>query len=297
MKKVFLSEVGPEISNIIYSFWRAHEELEGVKYSSVLSKLNTCLDLGINTFDHADIYGDYQIEELFGKALKESAARREDVVIITKCGLNVVDHLKTSYRIRHYDSSPEHIIEKVECSLYNFQTDYIDVLLLNHFDPLIDADETALVLSNLVKSGKVKYIGVANYTVQQFKLLQSRLHIHLLTNLIELNVLNTKAITDGTIDFIKQQRSRLMAWSPLAGGRLVDKNDDSTFNIRNTLNRIAEKYEINEEQLAIAWLVNLGVLPIVGSNNASKIKNATSAVEIKLDRQDWHEIYFSSLNN
>lgn len=83
----------------------------------------------------------------------------------------------------------------------------------------------------------------------------------------------------------------------LAGGRLVDKNDDSTFNIRNTLNRIAEKYEINEEQLAIAWLVNLGVLPIVGSNNASKIKNATSAVEIKLDRQDWHEIYFSSLNN
>jgi predicted oxidoreductase len=297
MKKVFLSENGPEVSSVIYSFWRAMEDPDGVSYITVLSKLKACLDLGINTFDHADIYGDYQVEELFGKALKEVSIRREDIVISTKCGLNVVDRSRPEYRIRHYDSSPEHITKSVERSLKNLQTDYIDILLLHHYDPLMEADETASVLTKLVKSGKIKHIGVANFTVHQHKLLQARLHIPIITNHVELNLLNTEAIKDGTIDFIKQQYSRPLAWAPLAGGRLLDKNDESTFNIRSTLKRIAANYEINEEQLAIAWLLKLGALPIVGNNSIAKIKNATSAVDIKLDRQDWHEIYFSAINN
>lgn len=297
MKKVFLSENGPEVSSVIYSFWRAMEDPEGVSYVTVLNKLKVCLDLGINTFDHADIYGDYQVENLFGKALKEVSVRREDIVISTKCGLNVVDHSRPEYRIRHYNSSPEHITKSVNQSLKNLQTDYIDILLLHHYDPLMEADETASVLTKLVSSGKIKHIGVANFTVHQHKLLQARLNIPIITNHVELNLLNTKAITDGTIDFIKQQYSRPLAWAPLAGGRLLDKNDESTFNIRSTLKRIATNYQINEEQLAIAWLLKFGALPIVGNNSISKIKNATTAVDIKLDRQDWHEIYFSAINN
>ena len=297
MKKVFLSENGPEVSSVIYSFWRAMEDPDGVSYITVLSKLKACLDLGINTFDHADIYGDYQVEELFGKALKETSIRREDIVISTKCGLNIVDHSRPDYRIRHYDSSPEHITKSVERSLKNLRTDYIDILLLHHYDPLMEADETASALTKLVSAGKIKHIGVANFTVHQHKLLQSSLHVPIITNHVELNLLNTKAITDGTIDFIKQQYSRPLAWAPLAGGRLLDKNDESTFNIRSTLKRIAANYDINEEQLAIAWLLKLGALPIVGNNSIAKIKNATSAVDIKLDRQDWHDIYFSAINN
>lgn len=297
MEKVRLGEHGPEVSPVIYSFWRALEDPDGISYRTVQAKLNICLDLGITTFDHADVYGNYQVEELFGKAVKESAIKREDIIISTKCGINNLDKSRPQYRTRHYDSSPEHIMKSVERSLKNLDTDYIDILLLHHPDPLMDADETASALTTLVKKGLVRYVGVANYTVHQHQLLQSRLSLPIITNHLELNLINTKPITDGTLDFIKQQYSRPLAWSPLAGGRLQDVNDETTFNIRSVLKRIAENYAINEEQLAIAWLLKLGALPIVGTNSVARIKNATSALNIDLDRQDWYEIYFAAINS
>jgi len=297
MEKISLGENGPEVSPVIYSFWRALEDSEGISYRTVQAKLQACLDLGITTFDHADIYGNYQIEELFGKAIKESSIKREDIVLSTKCGINIEDASRPQYKTRHYDSSSEHIIKSVEHSLKNLGTDYIDILLLHHPDPLMDADETASTLTTLVKKGVVKHVGVANFTVHQHQLLQSRLSIPIITNHLELNILNTKAITDGTIDFIKQQYSRPLAWSPLAGGKLIDKSDESTYNVRSTLNKIALNYNVNVEQLAIAWLLKLGALPIVGTNSIERIKNATSAVDIVLDKQDWYEIYFSAINS
>lgn len=296
MEKISLGENGPEVSPVIYSFWRALEDPDGISYKTVQAKLHACLDLGITTFDHADIYGNYQIESLFGKAIKESKIKREDIVLSTKCGINIIDSSRPEYRTRFYDSSPDHINKSVDRSLQNLGTDYIDILLLHHPDPLMDADETASVLTTLVKKGTIKHVGVANFTVHQHQLLQSRLSIPIITNHLELNLLNVKSITDGTIDFIKQQYSRPLAWSPLAGGRLEDKNDESTFNIRFTLKRIAANYNVNEEQLAIAWLLKLGALPIVGTNSISRIKNATTAVNVNLDKQDWYEIYFSALN-
>ncbi len=296
MEKISLGENGPEVSPVIYSFWRALEDPDGISYKTVQAKLHACLDLGITTFDHADIYGNYQIESLFGKAIKESKINREEIVLSTKCGINIVDSSRPDYRTRFYDSSPEHINKSVERSLKNLGTDYIDILLLHQPDPLMDADETASALTTLVKRGIVKHVGVANFTVHQHQLLQSRLSIPIITNHLELNLLNVKSITDGTIDFIKQQYSRPLAWSPLAGGRLEDKNDESTFNIRSTLKRIALNYGINEEQLAIAWLLKLGALPIVGTNSITRIKNATTAVNVNLDKQDWFEIYFSAVN-
>lgn len=296
MEKITLGENGPVVSPVIYSFWRAMEDPDGVSFVTIKSKLAACLNLGITTFDHADIYGNYKVEELFGKALKEIQVKREDIVISTKCGINNIDPARPQYWSRHYDSSAEHIRESVENSLKNLGVDYIDILLLHHPDPLMDADETASALTRLVQKGLVKHIGVVDFTVHQHQLLQSRLGIPIVTNHLELNLLNTSAITNGTIDFIKQQYSRPLAWAPLAGGRLLDKNDESTFNIRSTLSRVANRYNINEEQLAIAWLLKLGALPIIGTNNINRIKNATSAVNLHIDKQDWHEIYFSSLN-
>lgn len=297
MEKVTLGENGPEVSPVIYSFWRALEDPDGISYRTVQAKLDVCLDLGITTFDHADIYGNYQVEELFGKAIRESHVKRENIVISTKCGINHVNKSRPAYRTRHYDSSPAHIYKSVEQSLKNLGTDYIDILLLHHPDPLMDADETASALTTLVKKGQVKYVGVVDFTVHQHQLLQSRLSLPIITNHLELNLLNTKPLTDGTLDFIKQQYSRPLAWSPLAGGKLQDENDQSTFNIRSVLKRISQNYTINEEQLAIAWLLKLGALPIVGTNSISRIKNATSAVDINLDRQDWYEIYFAAINS
>jgi len=297
METIRLGEYGPEVSPVIYSFWRALEDPDGISYRTVQAKLHACLDQGITTFDHADVYGNYQVEALFGKAVKESGIRRDEIVISTKCGINQVDISRPAYRTRHYDSSPEHITRSIEQSLQNLGTDYIDILLLHHPDPLMDADETASALTTLVKKGLVRHVGVANFTVHQHQLLQSRLSIPIITNHLELNLLNVKPLTDGTIDFIKQQYSRPLAWSPLAGGRLLDANDDKTFNIRSVLKRVAVRYGINEEQLAIAWLLKLGALPIVGTNSVERIRNATSAVNIQLDRQDWYEIYFTAINS
>lgn len=297
METIRLGEYGPEVSPVIYSFWRALEDPDGISYRTVQAKLHACIDQGITTFDHADVYGNYQVEALFGKAVKESGIRRDKIVISTKCGINQVDTSRPAYRTRHYDSSPEHITRSIEQSLQNLGTDYIDILLLHHPDPLMDADETASALTTLVKKGLVRHVGVANFTVHQHQLLQSRLSIPIITNHLELNLLNVKPLTDGTIDFIKQQYSRPLAWSPLAGGRLLDANDDKTFNIRSVLKRVAARYGINEEQLAIAWLLRLGALPIVGTNSVERIRNATSAVNIQLDRQDWYEIYFTVINS
>lgn len=297
MKKVYLGENGPEVSSIVYSFWRALEDPDGINYETIKSKLQVCLDLGINTFDHADVYGNYQIETLFGKALKEIKVKREDIIISTKCGINNVSPIHPQYRVKHYDNSPQHIEKSVNTSLESLGIDYIDILLLHHFDPLIDADETASMLTKLVNKGIVRHVGVANFTVHQHQLLQSRLSIPIITNHVELSVLKTQAITDGTLDFIKQQYSRPLAWAPLAGGRLVDKNDESTINIRNTLKKIATNYNINEEQLAIAWLLKLGALPIIGTNSINRIRTAASAINIELDHQDWYEIYFSAISS
>ncbi|MGQ0827981.1 MAG: aldo/keto reductase [Bacteroidota bacterium] len=296
MEQIELCDNGPLVSPVIYSFWRCMEDPEGVSLKTIEKKINTCIGLGITTFDHADVYGNYQVEELFGKAIQQKSFKREDVVLSTKCGMNLVDKARPKYKVTHYDSSHDYIVKSVKQSLKNLKTDYIDILLLHQPDPLMNADETASALTGLVNEGLVRYVGVANFTVHQHQLLASRLAIPIVTNHIELNLLNTKAITDGTIDFIKQQYSRPLAWAPLAGGRLLDKKDASSLKVRNTLKKVAKKYEINEEQLAIAWLLKLGALPIVGTNSIQRIKNATSAIDIDLDRQDWFEIYFSAIN-
>lgn len=297
MKKVFLGENGPEVSSVIYSFWRALEEPNEINYNAIKSKFLFCLEQGITTFDHADHYGDYQVEKLFGKALKETGVKRNEIIISTKCGTIEVSKSNSDTKIKHYNSTPEHIIKSVENSLKNLQTDYLDILLLQHPDPLMDADETASALTLLVNKGLVKHVGVADYSVHQHQLLQSRLSIPIITNHLEFNVLKTKPLVDGTIDFIKQQYSRPLAWAPLAGGRLIDENDISTYNCRNVLKKIAQKLNYNEEQIAIAWLLKTGALPIVGTNNLQRIKNATSSVHIELSREDWFEIYFSSANS
>lgn len=294
MRKIALGESGPEVSPLIYSFWRAMEDPDGVTYESVLGKLNACLDLGINTFDHADIYGNYKVEKLFGAAIRESKVKREEIILSTKCGINNVDASRPEYRTRHYDSSSDYIRKSVETSLENLGTDYIDILLLHHPDPLMDADDTASELTKLVNKRLIRYVGVANFTVHQHQLLQSRLSIPIITNHLELNVINTEAIRNGTLDFIKQKYSKPLAWAPLAGGRLTDQNDENTFNLRATLRKIAKAHNCNEEQVAIAWLLKLGALPILGTNSIQRIKNAAAAVNIQLDKQDWYEIYFSS---
>ncbi len=169
MNTIYLSDSGPKVSPAIYGFYRWREE--EVTVENVERIVNLSLELGINTFDHADIYGGYQAEKVFGQVIKNSSVNRENIVIFSKSGYNVPHPSKPQIRVSHHNTSSSHIVESVEQSLKNLQTDYIDVYLVNGLDPLSDLEETALTLRRLKDAGKIKNIGVVNFSVFQHQLL------------------------------------------------------------------------------------------------------------------------------
>jgi len=292
MEKIYLSDSGPKVSPAVYGFYRwIDRDLSQTRMDTII---NLCLELGINTFDHADIYGGYECEELFGQVIKSKSVKREDIVLFTKCGIRLPHPSRPEIRVKHYDTSKAHILKSVENSLRNLRTDYIDIFLLNQLDPLSNLEETALTLHKLRESGKVKNIGVVNFSVFQHQLLSSYLRIPIVTNHIELNLLNTTAFDNGQIDYIKQKYMRPLATAPLAEGRIANSIDKRPLLIRRKLEELVPKYNANIESIAVAWIVKLGALPLIGTTDEKRIRNIASAFEIDLDRQDWYELYEAS---
>ncbi|OQP52669.1 aldo/keto reductase [Niastella yeongjuensis] len=293
MEKIYLSDSGPKVSPAIYGFYRWNE-VTGDAAQTMEKIVNLCLELGINTFDHADIYGGYQCEELFGKLINRKSFKREDIVLFSKCGF-VTPHAEApGVRINHYNTSAAHILKSVDNSLRKLRTDYIDIFLLNHLDPLSNVEETALALQRLKDSGKVKNIGVMNFTVFQHQLLASLLKTPIVTNHFELNLLNTAALDNGQLDYCKQRYMRPLASAPLAAGRIANGTDAQAVKVRSVLEAIGKKYNADIESLAVAWLVKLGALPLIGTINEQRIRNIANAFSIDLDHQDWYELYAAS---
>ena len=289
MEKIYLSDSGPKVSPAVYGFYRWNGSY--VNEDKMEKIINLCLELDINTFDHGDTYGDYTCEEIFGNVFKRSGIKRESIVLFTKCGINIPHPARPDYRVKHYDTSREHITNSLENSLRNLRTDYIDVFLLNQLDPLSNLEETALTLEKLKDSGKIKNVGVVNFSVFQHQLLSSYLRIPIVTNHIELNLLNTSAFDNGQVDYIKQKYMRPLATSPLAEGKIANSNEKIPLRIRGKLEEFAGKYNSHFESVAIAWLVKLGALPLIGTTDELRIRNIAEAFKINLDRQDWYELY------
>jgi len=289
MEKIYLSDSGPKVSPAVYGFYRWKGNY--VNEDKIEQIMNLCLELDINTFDHGDTYGDYTCEEIFGNVFKRSGIKRESIVLFTKCGINIPHPARPDYRVKHYDTSRKHITNSVENSLRNLRTDYIDVFLLNQLDPLSNLEETALTLEKLKDSGKIKNVGVVNFSVFQHQLLSSYLRIPIVTNHIELNLLNTSAFDNGQVDYIKQKYMRPLATSPLAEGKIANSNEKIPLRIRGKLEEFAGKYNTHFESVAIAWLVKLGALPLIGTTDELRIRNIAEAFKINLDRQDWYELY------
>jgi predicted oxidoreductase len=293
MDKIFLSDSGPKVSPAIYGFWR-WEDVSAAGADAMEKIIHFCLEQGINTFDHADVYGGYQCEELFGNVMNKKSFRREDVVLFTKCGLKVPHPNRPDTRVRHYDTSAKHILASVDNSLKKLRTDYIDIFLLDQLDPLSNLEETALTLERLRTSGKIRNIGVANFSVFQHQLLASYLRVPIVTNHIELNILNTTALDNGQLDYIKQRYMRPLAAAPLAGGRIENGTDELAVRVHYKLEEIGEKYDANVESVAVAWLIKLGALPLIGTLNQQRVKNIVNAFKIDLDQQDWYDLYNTS---
>ena len=259
--------------------------------------IHECLDLGITTFDHADIYGDYTCEALLGEALKSEDGLRERIQLVTKCGIKLVSGNNPATETQHYDTSCEHIIQSVEKSLFRLSTDRIDLLLLHRPDPLLDADEVAEAFKELRGAGKVLYFGVSNYTPAQFDLLQSRLPFPLVTNQVECSVLNFDVMHDGTLDHSQQLDRRPMAWSPFARGQVFTGNDDKAIWVRAALEEIGRELDsASVDQVALAWLLKhpSRMLPVLGTGKLERIRSATAAENLELTREQWFKVWQAS---
>ncbi len=282
------------LSRISLGFWRAREWNYSVQQLSTL--ISQSLELGITTFDHADIYGGYECEALFGNVLKENHSLRNKMQIVTKCGIKLISQKFPEHQLHCYDTSKVHIIKSAENSLRNLSTDYIDLLLIHRPDPLMNADETAEAFIDLKQSGKVLHFGVSNFLPHQYSLLQSRLDFPLVTNQIEVSVLNTEHFDNGNIDFLQEKEVPPMVWSPFAGGRMFWENSEQANRVRTVLNEIAYKYQVGIDAVAIAWLlvhpVNFNV--VLGSGKIDRIKSALKGSEIKLTREEWFKIWVAS---
>jgi predicted oxidoreductase len=290
---IYLSDSGPKVSQAVYGFYRWQEDAEH-SYEAMSKIVHLCLELGINTFDHADVYGGYQAEQNFGQLFKSKQIRRDEIVLFSKCGLVVPHPSRPHIRIQHFDTSGQHIVKSVEQSLRNLHTDYLDIFLLDHLDPLSNLEETALSISRLRSSGKIRNVGISNFSVFQHQLLASYLQVPIVTNHIELNLLNTSALDNGQLDFLKQRFTRPLASAPLASGRIEHGIDALAYQVRACLKEISARHDAHIESVAVAWLVQLGALPLIGTTSETRIRNIAKAFSIKLDPQEWYELYAST---
>ncbi|HMR90927.1 MAG TPA: aldo/keto reductase [Chitinophagaceae bacterium] len=293
MEKIYLSDSGPKVSPAVYGFWR-WQTIDQYTPAGMESIISLCLDLGINTFDHADHYGGYECEELFGNIISKKKIRRQDIVLFTKCGIRVPHPSCPDIRLRHADTSALHIERSVESSLRKLRTDYIDIFLLEDLDILANIEETALALERLRTSGKIRNIGINNFSVFQHQLLASFLRVPIVTNHVELNLLNTTALDNGQLSYIKQRYMRPLVTAPLADGRIEHGTDELAIRVHHKLQEVGEKYGANVESVAVAWLIKLGALPVIGTREEQRIKNIVNAFNIELDRQDWYDLYYTA---
>ena len=238
MKKVLLSDSGPETSEAIYSFWRWENEAD-LSIEHVTDIVEYALSLGINAFELSPVYGKGKIEGLFGEALTKLGVDRNELIIFTKITNKVALEDGT---FEYEPLTEKSIVAQIDASLSKLNTDYIDVVLVQDYDPLMNVDAVASVLTSLQIRGKIKHVGVSNFNVQQHKLIASRLSQEVVTNHFELNLLNTTALKDGRIDFIKEQYSKPMAFGPLADGNILFGHDYRAVTIRETLEGFTQKY-------------------------------------------------------
>lgn len=280
MERLAIHPQGPIFSRIISGAWRWHT----VSQDTVARLIQTSLDEGITTFDHADIYGDHGNEEIFGNVLRKNPGLRSQMELVTKCGIKFSSAKRPKTWVKHYDTSKEHIVWSVENSLKMLDTDRIEALLIHRPDPLLNPTEVAEAFSQLKQEGKVLHFGVSNFTPSQFAMLQSFLSFPLITNQIEISLSRVDSLFNGDLDLLMQHKTSAMAWSPLGGGKLM-ANERELFGK-------ASKYNASYSQLSLAWLLKhpSAIFPVIGTTKPERITEAAKSMEIKLDRQDWFEM-------
>ena len=258
----------------------------GVNYSKqeMCKLISESYDSGINSFDHADIYGGYTTEKSFGDAFEDTGIKREDVFFISKCGIMYPSE-RLPIKIKHYDYSEDHIVKSVDNSLKYLKTDYLDCLLLHRPSPLMDVSIIANTVNGLIKSGKIKSFGVSNFTTNQMEMFKGKVEI--LYNQINLSLTHSEYMFDGTLEYMQTNNILPMAYSPL-GSYFKDENNK----LKMVVDRLKNKYGCTDYELLICWLLNhpSKIHPVIGTTKPDRIKKSIKSLKIQIDLIDWFEL-------
>jgi predicted oxidoreductase len=283
------------LAPFVAGVWRAHQW--GLDAAGLVRWMEQALDLGITRFDHADIYGGYTVEAMFGAAFALAPGLRQRLQIVTKCGIKLVSPQRPGHAIKSYDSSRAHVLASVDASLRALRTDRIELLLMHRPDLLMDPVELADTFRHLQTLGKVLQFGVSNHAPGQLAMLHKR---HpLVTNQIEFSALQMKALADGTLEQCVDLGLRPMIWSPLGGGRLFTGTDEHAQRVRAVLQALAAQHGVAAATMAYAWILRhpSRPIPVTGTGRIEGLREAVAAAGVQLSAEDWYRVWQASVGH
>ena len=259
--------------------------------AEMAERMNQAVEMGITTFDHADIYGDYTTEIEFGAAFKESGLSREQIQLVTKCGIQYVGKTRKN-TIKHYQYDAEYIIWSAEKSIADLKADYLDLFLLHRPSPLMKPQEVAKAVEALYSSGKIKAFGVSNFTPSQTELIRTATPV--MFNQIEFSLVQHEAMTNGSLDHMMTQGITPMCWSPLGG--IFSEQTERNEHILNVLEELCGWYDAQPDQLLLSWIMKhpAGILPVIGTTSPRRMQLSIDAAKIELSETDWFKLWVAS---
>jgi len=290
MKERQLGQTELKTTDLAYGFWR----FAGTSVKEARAKVEAALECGMVLMDHADIYGAGDgtefgdAEALFGEVLKENPGIRDEITLATKGGIVLGVP---------YDSSADYLRLAVENSLRRLHVDVIDLYQIHRPDFLGHPAEVAATLSALREEGKIKEVGVSNYTRFQTRALQSHLDFPLATVQPEFSVLETTPLRDGVLDLCMETHVTPLAWSPLGGGRLFSDSGPGTLQaVQAELDRIGNEQGVSRTAVALAWILRHPSRPvvIVGTQRVERIRESVDALKVVFGRRDWNSVLEAS---
>ena len=301
MKTINLGKSSITASSLALGLMR----LNTISEQKAIELIETAMDLGINFFEHADIYGGGECEDIFGKIKNES--QREKMIIQTKCGI---------IPGKMFDFSKEHILYSVDKSLKKLKTDYIDILVLHRPDTLVEPEEVSEAFNLLKSSGKVREFGVSNHNSMQIEFLQKHLDQKIIVNQMQFGVAHTPMIDSGiyanmfdqraidrdgsTLDYCRLKDITIQAWSPFQygyfEGLVIDNPKYSELNAK--LQEIGNKYGVSKSSIAVAFITRhpAKIQTLLGTMNPERLKELSTSDEVYLTREEWYSIYQSAGN-
>ncbi len=252
--------------------------------------IEQCIEIGLDEFDHADIYGDYTTEAEFGAVLKGNSSLRNKMKLITKCGIKMISPNRPLHPIKSYDTSSQHIKTSVETSLKNLNTDCIDTLLIHRPDTLMDPHEIAETITTLKQEGKIKHFGVSNFTTAQVELIHSFVKVE--QHQVEISTTNLSAYHNGVLEQAQLKGIEIQSWSPLGNG-LFDIKTEAHKRILDTAEQISFIHNTSVSSILLAFLYMhpAKIIPVMGTTKIERLIEAKGAMEITLSRTEFYQLW------